>query len=147
MFRRSYLIAFVLSAVAAALCAADNTWSKVQELRHGTEIRVLKKGVREPILATLDEANAERILIVTKTAQLVVAKEDVDRLDARPARPAASRKPAVESTAKTVEPDYTPRPQGSSQVPTTSYGSSVNFGGSKPDFETIYRRPPAAPAK
>ena len=130
----------LLLLTSALAFAADNPWTKVQELKHGTEIRIVRKSSRELLLARFDEANEERILIVAKTSQMAVAREDIDRLDARPASKTPGRKLTTESTAKTTDPDYTPHPPGGVPVPGTSYGSNVSFGGGKPDFETIYRR-------
>src|ERR1700676_3133069 len=64
--------------------AADNTWDKVRDLKTGTELRVYKKGARQPLLCTMDEANEERIIVVVKNEELAIQKDDVDRLDYRP---------------------------------------------------------------
>jgi hypothetical protein len=123
------------------LLAADDPWAAVQNLKGRSELRIYKKGSREPFLATFDEANSERILIVVKNQQMAIAKEDVDRLDARlPAR--SDRKVTKESSVKTTDPDYTPHPPGGSNVPGESYSTGLSVGGSgKPDFQTVYRRP------
>jgi hypothetical protein len=126
-------------ATAAVLLAADNPWAKVMELKSRAELRIYKKGSAEPIIAVLDEPGEERLLVVVKNRQVAIAREDIDRLDARPVAKTA-RKTTVEQTAKTTDPDYTPHPNGGPAVPGTSYGSNVSFGGSKPDFETVYRR-------
>ena len=76
----------VLTALAALTAfAADNPWDKVRELKTGTELRILKKGARQPILATMDEANDERLIVVIKNEQLAIQKDDIDRIDFRPA--------------------------------------------------------------
>jgi hypothetical protein len=135
----------LLMLMGGVLWGADNPWAKVQELKSRSELRIYKKGAREPLIATLDEANEDRILIVVKNEQMSVPKEDIDRLDARPSVKAPSSKVTKETTVKTTEPDYTPHPRGGVQVPGESYNTSVSrSSGSKPDFETIYRRPPAA---
>ncbi len=142
---RSFLLALLAVSV---LLGADNSWTKVQDLKHGVEVRVYRKGVSEPLIVKLDEVNEERILVVSKNAQMAVAKADIERLDARPLAKTAPRKVTTESTAKTVDPDYTPGPPGGVQVPTTSYGTVTTWGGgSKPPFETVYRRVAEAPRK
>jgi len=120
--------------------AADNAWDKVRELKTGTELRILKKGSRQPILATLDETNDERIIVVIKNEEQAIQKDDIDRIDFR--RPTKSR---IAKETRTTQTDSTqttsagPQPRGSQPGPTTS--TSTSFGGaSKPDFETIYRR-------
>jgi hypothetical protein len=67
------------------LSGADNPWAKVQELKSRSELRIYKKGAREPLMATLDEVTEDRILIVVKNEQMSVPKDDIDRLDARAA--------------------------------------------------------------
>src|ERR1700730_16060040 len=121
--------------------AADNTWDKVHDLKTGTELRIYKKGARQPILCTMDEANEERIIVVVKNEQLAIQKDDVDRVDFRP--PGKSNR--VTKETHTTQSDSTqttpvgPQPQGSRPGPSTS--TSTTFGGGpKPDFETLYRR-------
>jgi hypothetical protein len=139
-------LAFLLL-TAAALLGADNPWTKVQELKSGSELRIYKKGSMQPVIATFDEANEERVIIVVKNVQTAVPKEDIERIDARPAAQ-KTRKINSESTAKTTNPDYTDTGSHSVPVPGTSYSSSVGMSGSpRPDFETIYRRPMAGPKK
>jgi uncharacterized sporulation protein YeaH/YhbH (DUF444 family) len=125
--------------------AADNPWAKVQELKSRSELRIYKKGAREPLMATLDEVTEDRILIVVKNEQMSVPKDDIERLDARPTAKTPSRV-VKETTVKTTEPDYTPHPPSAGvQVPGESYNTSISrSSSSKPDFETVYRRPPAA---
>ena len=139
---------FVFLALAAAtLFAADDPWAKVQALKSGTEIRVLKKGSTQPLIGKFDEADATRLLMVLKTEQIAVPKEQVDRLDYRPA--AGSR---VTVNGKTVQndPSAAREPRAGmnheSEGGTTSTTAGVNVG-SKPDFELLYRRPTGAPKK
>ena len=124
--------------------SADNPWAKVQELKSRSELRIYKKGAREPLMATLDEVTEDRIPIVVKNEQMSVQKDDIVRLDARPTGKTPS-KAVKETTVKTTDADYTPHPPAGVQVPGESYSTSVSrSSGSKPDFETVYRRPPAA---
>src|SRR5689334_6181734 len=115
-------------AIALTALAADDPWDKVVNLKHGAEIRIYKKGAREPIVAKLDEANAERIVVATKDSQMAVAREDVDRLDARPTPKGPVSKTTATASVKTTDPDYTPHPNAGVPVPGTSYGSSLTLG-------------------
>jgi hypothetical protein len=136
----------LLALCSITLCqAAESSWDKVKELKSGAEIRIIRKGVREPLLARFDDANDERVLIVAKNAQMAVQKEEVERLDARPPQKSGPKKATTTNTATTTNPDFTPHPPGGVPVPRTSYGSSVSFGSGKGEFETIYRKvtPPA----
>jgi len=129
---------------AAVLLAADNPWAKVQELKSRSELKIYRKGAREPLSATLDEAKEDRILVVVKNEQMSIPKDDIDRLDARFV---GKTKGTItkETTATTTQPDFTPHPPHGADVPGESYTTSVSRSVSKPDFETVYRRPPAAP--
>jgi hypothetical protein len=133
--------------LATSLFAADNPWSKVQDLKSGAELRIYKKGVSQPVEARFDDAGDERIVIVLKNRQSSIAKEDIDRIDARPAAKKTARKLGVDSTVKTTDPDFTPHPNPGVPAPGTVSSSSVSFGGSKPDFETVYQRAGTAEKK
>ncbi len=136
---------FVMFICAAALLpGADTSWTKVKDLQSHAELRIYKKGAREPIKATFNDASDERIIVVVKNEQVAIPKSDIDRIDARPLSP--PRKMSVEKTEKQTEPDYTPRPNAGPPIPGTSSGSSVSFG-DKPNFETIYRRADESPEK
>lgn len=139
----SRIVMFLFAA--ALLFAADTSWTKVKDLKGHAELRIYKKGASQPINATFDDANDERITVVVKNEQTAIQKEDIDRIDARPVGP--PRKPSVTKTETRKDPDYTPgRPGAGPPLPTTSSGSSVSFG-DKPNFETIYRRSDAAGKK
>lgn len=121
--------------------AADNPWDKVRELKTGTELRIYKKGARQPVLGTMDEANDERLIVVVKNEEMAIQKDDIDRIDFRP----ATKSSRLTKETRTTQSDSTqttsvgPQPQGSRPGPSSS--TSTTFGsGSKPDFETIYRR-------
>ena len=133
------IVLLLLSAL--TLLAADNPWLKVQALKSRQELKIYKKGSAEPINATLDEVSEDHIVVVEKNKQVAIQKEDIDRIDARPPGK-GDRTVTRQTTAKTVAPDYSPQPPHGADVPGTSYGSSVSFGGGgKPAFETVYRRP------
>ena len=128
---------------AAGLFAADNPWAKVTDLPNRSELRIYQKGVRDAITATLADATEERIVVVVKNKQMTIAKEDIERIDARPVEP--KKKPEATTTQTTSDPDLAPRLGAGPPMPTTSTSSGMSFGGSKPDFKTIYIKPRAAP--
>jgi len=127
----------------ALLVCAGTPWTNVKDLKNRSELLIYRKGVREPIAATFAEANDDRIVVVVKDKQIAIAKEDIDRVDARPV--SAPRKVNVDSSAKETEPDLTPHLNAGSPVPGTSSSSNVSFGGGKRDFETIYQRSDGPP--
>src|SRR5258708_30779387 len=126
------------------ILAADNPWSKVRELKSGSELRIYKKGASQPIIATMDEANDERLIALVKNEQLAFAKADIDRIDARPATKGS---PMIKTTTSTNTELHdkvaAPGPQG--QMGPSSSTSTSFSNRPKPDFETIYRRTPAPP--
>jgi hypothetical protein len=133
---------------ALILFAADNPWTKVKQLPDRSELRIYQRGAKNPLNATLADANDDGIVVVVaKNKQLTIAKDDIDRIDARPAP--EKKKPTVTQTQTSSDPDYTPQahPDTGPALPGTSSSSGVSFGGSKEDFRTVYIRPPAAPKK
>jgi hypothetical protein len=136
----------LLLLAAFAVLGAEDVWSKVKALRTGTEIRVYKKGSMQPVLAQMDELTDENLVVLVKKTQTAIPKEQIDRIDARPM--AASRV-VKETTTKETYPDAKsagPAPQKGPDVPGSSTSTSISLG-SKPDFETVYRRPIGAPKK
>ncbi len=80
-------------------------------------------------------------MAVVKNEQVAIAKDDIDRVDARPSQstPRVTKETRQSSTEPNREGSVAhPRP---ADVPTSSSSTNVSFGG-KPDFETIYRRTP-----
>jgi hypothetical protein len=134
-----------LLAAATAFAAAEDPWAKVKDLKSGTEVRVVKRGAAKPIEGKLDEARDDAVVVVVKNEQVSIPKDQIDRLDYRP-KPGS--RIAKTGDAKQTDPDPTP-PVGMSHgpaVPGTNYSSGLSIG-SKPDYETLYRRPLGAPKK
>jgi hypothetical protein len=84
--------------LALALFAADDPWTKVRELKSGTELRIYKRNAKQPLLAKMDQATEESLVIVVKNEQVAVPKEEIDRVDHRPA---GGSRVTRESTTKT----------------------------------------------
>lgn len=127
---------------------AEDAWTKVREIKSGAELRIYKKGVKQPIVANMDEATEDKLIVATKNEQIAILKADIDRIDARPVKTGSRvTKETRTTTESSTEPEVkvagAPRSQPGAS---TSTSSSVSFG-SKPDFETVYRRTPALPAK
>jgi hypothetical protein len=139
-------VLFFLLAAATAF-AADDPWAKVQGLKSGTEIRVVKRGATQPITGKFDEATDERLILVVKNEQVAIAKDQVDRVDYRPA---AGSRVTVTGKTEQVDPAAAKEPRaGMNHEPEgggLSSSSSINVG-SKPDFTLLYRRQTGAPKK
>lgn len=132
------LLAFSLIALAFA---ADDPWSKVIAIKSGSEVSILKTGEKKPLTATFSEADSEKIIIATKNSQMSIPREEIERIEARPA---GVKRLSTNQTTKSVDPNVelskprVPNP-GSSPVPATqSSTGGVSFG--KPGFELVYRK-------
>jgi len=131
--------AFFLLLAGVAAFAADDPWTKVKELKSGTEVRVYRASLPTPIEGKLDEVTDEHIVVVVKNEQKGIPKDTVLRVEARP----KSGGRIVETKTKDNPPDTTP-PVGMSHgpnVPGQSTSTNVTLG--KPAYETVYRRPAA----
>ena len=139
------ILPVLLAAVTAF--AADDAWSKVRALKSGAEIRVFKKGSVQPLLGKIDELTDDNLVVVLKTEQVAIPKDQIDRVDARPAQ--SGSRVVTESKTAVSGPDAKsaePRPQRGADLPASSTSSSVSLR-SRPDFETVYRRAVGAPKK
>jgi len=127
---------------------ADDPWTKVKAIKSGNELRVYKKGSTQPLLVKMDDATDERLLVVNKNEQTSIAKEDIDRIDARPTNKRAVTKEVKETTGDSNSDPRSaiPGPQPNRPGPTSSSSTTFSTGG-KPDFVTVYRRPTGAPKK
>ena len=133
---RAFLI--VICAV-AAFAAHDDSWSKVRDLKTGTEVRVVKTDSVTPVIARFAELTDENLLVTVKNQELAIAREKIERVEYRPQKSRLTTE--SKSTTNSYEVDTTkPSPRGG---PSTSYSSGVSIADNVP-FETIYRRTPAA---
>lgn len=135
-------LVLALCCAAAVLHSADDPWAKVKAIKSGTELRVYKKGATQPLLVKMDEATDDHLVFVNKNEQSSLDRSEIDRIDAR----ASSKRPMTKETKETTSDTNAdprsaiPGPQPNRPGITSSSGTSVTFG-SKPDFETVYRRP------
>jgi hypothetical protein len=126
---------FLLLMLAALVAfGADDEWTKVRALKTGAELRVYKKGATQPVLAQMDELTDENLIVLVKKTQMAIPKDQIERIDARPSGGGATKET---TTKQTVDADGKEN---------TSTSTGYSFGG-KPNFETVYRRPPGAPKK
>lgn len=137
---------FVLLIIAVTASHAEDTWAKVRDLKTGVELRIFKKGSTQPVLAKMDEANDERLVIILKDEQKAIPKEEIDRIDYRPTRSGSRAvKEMREETRDSSSDRAKAGPEGSTG-PTISSSTNYTFQG-KPEFETVYRRALAPPKK
>jgi len=133
-------IAMVLLAAVTAF-AADDPWTKIRDLKSGTELRIFKKGGMHPILAKMEEANPDSLIIVLKNEEMAIPREQIDRIDYRPLRTGGR---VTKETRETVEPaDAKTAAESPNNVPGETVSSGTSYAiNPQPDFQTIYRRPP-----
>jgi hypothetical protein len=111
---------FVLCCGALIALAADDPWAKVKEIKSGTELRVYKKGAAQPLQVKMDEATDERLVIVDKKQQTSIAKEDIDRIDARP----SDKRPVTKET-KTTTTDASADPRAAMPGPNPNHPGGI----------------------
>lgn len=114
---------------------AGDDWAKVKVLKTGVELRVFKKGSTQPLSVQMADLTDDNLIVLIKKTETAIPRDQIDRIDARPS--AGSRATKETTTKDSVGPD-------GSQTSSTSTGYS--FAG-RPDFETVYKRPPAMPKK
>ena len=134
---------FAIAAVAAF--GADDPWAKVKEIKSGTDLRVIRKGSAQPLLVKMDELTDENLVVVDKKAQVAIPRDQIDRIDSRPVKPRWVKETKNTVSNGEVKP---PAPGSEGNAPAPSASSSTGYSiGSRPDFETVYRRPAPASKK
>ena len=143
------MITQLLFALPLFAWAADDSWDTVRALPSGTELRILKTGEKTPLLAKMDEATDESLIVVVKDTQMAIPKAQIDRIDARPPQKSSR----IVRETKTAKGDPNPGSQNqpmtlgktpASPGSSSSSSSSLSVGG-KPGFEPVYRRTTASP--
>jgi hypothetical protein len=122
---------------AVPLLAAENPWAKVEALKSGQEVRVVKKDARQPLIGAFDELTPENLLMVVKKEQIAVPRDAIERIDARPTDKGSRMK--TENKTSVTDPPQRRGMPNESTTPQTNTSSGVSFGG-KAEFETVYRR-------
>lgn len=136
---------FTLFATMAVVSfGADDPWKKVQELKGGTEIRVIQRGAKAPVIGKFDELTEDNLLVALKNEQIAIPRDKIDRVDARPSNATRIVKESKVTTTDPAKEHPKPGQPGSASVPGTSSSSGLSIQG-KPDFETVYRRAVGAP--
>jgi hypothetical protein len=131
----------LLSLAAALAFGADDPWAKVREIKSGTEIRVYKKGSKAPVIGKIDQATEDAVVVMLKKEEIGIQREDVDRIDSRPAE--KGTRVTHNSTTTPNNPAKLPPlgPRRNDERPDEPSSSSGLEMHSRPDFETVYTRP------
>jgi len=135
-------ILLLILVVGAFAADTNDPWNKVRELKTGTELRIIKSGAPAPLLAQFAELTDDNLVVVVKNAQTAIPRDRVLRIDSRPQKGYVSTETRT-SSASGGSAHATPSPPNASPTSSTSYSTGVAIK-DKIDYETIYRRPPAA---
>jgi hypothetical protein len=145
---KGFLRYVVILMAAVTAFAAENAWVKVERLKSGSELRIFKTKSSKPVLATMEKLTGDSLLVATKTEELAIPRDEILRIDARPA---ASGHHVTTETKGSVggAPAGSIQDREQSALPSGrmeggGYSSSATFGGGKPDFVTVYRRTAAS---
>lgn len=136
MLTRALLIVAAAALAPSLFGFEGDEWAKVGKLKTGTELRVYKRSVSQPVLAQFGDTTDESLIVIVKNKQSSIPKEEIDRIDFRPS---GGGKAEITTKNTTVDPPVTPKTPYESRVPGSSSSTSILTAG-KPDFEPIYRR-------
>jgi hypothetical protein len=103
----------------------DDPWAKVKELKSGSEIRVYKVGVAQPIAAKSGDVTDDRVIVIIKNEETGIRKKEIERIEYHPAR----TKP-VKSETRTQTQD--------ANGPSDSFSSNLSWG--RDGWQTVYQR-------
>lgn len=131
------IVPLLLTAI--AVLAAEDPWVQVRELKSGAELRIYRVNTEKPLLAKFDQATGESLMVVTKTGQVSIPKEQIERLYCRRTPP-----PRL---VKDTRVDRTITPKGAESTNHTLPGVTTSVKTlldipSKSAFEKIYDRTP-----
>jgi hypothetical protein len=128
----------IMLLVSLAAFAAENPWAKVQELKSGQEMRIVKKGSVQPVMAQFSELSDENLVVIVKDTQKAIPRDEIERIDARPMHKGSRVKSHTKVETPPLGTGNTPQERNTSRASqSTSSGFSIE---GKPGFETIYKR-------
>ncbi len=125
------------------LFADEGAWDKVRAVEAGTDLRIFKRDVKAPVIARMDEATDDHLIVLLQDSQVAIRRAEIDRIDRRPRGARVTR---VSKHAHRV--GGNPGEQGQPVVQGTSASSAVANAArtdtltfrSKAPFEFLYRR-------
>ena len=109
------LRATLLLLAALSAFGADQAWTKVRALKSGTELRIFRRGTTKPVMAKLDDATDNNLIVVTKDEQQAIPKDQIDRIDYRPAGSRVTKETRVTNDAPS-DPEVGPKSSGSTTM-------------------------------
>lgn len=130
------------------IAGADDEWTKVRELKSGSELKIWKAGAERPVSARYDDLNDRHLLVVENNSQVAIPRAEIDRIDARAAEKGGVIVPGTKVSNETNPPE-TSRPTGFRNFGgrrSQAMASGININ-SKPDYQTVYRLAAVTPPK
>lgn len=129
--------------------ADDDAWAKLRDVKSGAEIRVYKIGAAQPLTVKMGELTDENLVIINKDKQTAIARDQLERVEARPAGKGRTMTSTTKTTDSVGDPKAViPGPdQQGTPGPRTSTSTSSSVTLDKPAFEVVYRRQAGAPKK
>src|SRR5258708_5858315 len=100
---------FFLSA--ATIFAAEDPWNKVSKFKRGTT---------QPLLGKLDEVTDDNVVVVLKDEQVAVPKDQIERIDYRPAHTGGKIVKDTKTTVSGPDANAASRPQEGPGTQSTS---------------------------
>lgn len=140
-------IALFLTALTTVLAAQDGQtdsrkddgWAKVKALRSGAEVRVLKAGARLSLEAKVSEVTEDSIIVTTKTEQISIPKEQIQKIEARPGTGSRVTRTSTVDQVPVDKEAARPGP-GPSRTPGPSGSASSGFSYGKASYEVVWTR-------
>ena len=136
------IVCRLLFSIGAFAEDTEDPWTKVRELKTGTDLRIIQVGAPAPVTAKFAELTEESLIVILKNEEVAIPRVKISRIDSHP------QKGYVRTESKQTTPS-----DGSGAgkkvpgaAPTSSYSTGVAIS-DKIDYETIYRRTPAAAPK
>ena len=132
---------------------AGDDWDKVKDLPSGSDLKIYQRGSIQPKLAKYADMTESSLVVLVKNEQVAIAKEGIDRVEARPPAKKGGKKVIQETRVDDpARPSTDVGPHGPTaglqrDVPGPSgYSSSTSVVyGDKGEFSTVYRRAAGAP--
>ena len=115
--------AVLLLSMSLLLSAAD-PWEKVRNLKTGSDLKIYKTGVAEPIVAKSVDVTERKLIVIIKNAETAMNKADIERIDYQPP-------PSKPTTTKTYSAD------------SDSASMSISRSGGRDGWQTVFQRTPA----
>lgn len=131
---------FFIAVFAAFAADTADPWTKVRDLKIGSELRIIKAGAPAAVMAKFAELTEESLIVILKNEQVAIPRDKISRIDSRPDK--SHVKAQTNTTTPSDGSGASKRVPGT--APTSSYSTGVAIS-DKIAFETIYQRTPAAP--